>query len=387
MARKKRGIIMKMEEYENIVEQLQNCMDIYEKKYEGSNYTFYLANGDCIKMTVPESRIPHLLGINVDTIRNNYLVRRNAKDAYTVLNQFIETNSYYDLKRKNICFSSIFSDYIKEKINSFKLVFEKSAPDDIYCIIKYNSERTYQMEQISDICEYFIIKKENGHFYVTGLVKENDNRENYVPATVRYYDNEQELETFLSRIAKNQEITYAYKVITNNWNNGFHKEPSLFTTAKANFVKNMMNIAEKYEGIPSICKDYLFILNNSLSNFQGNTNILTLIKELTESIKNGKILVKDRMDSILGEARNYDEIKALVDTCNDLVCRNEGEGNITFSQIQDENTKMKEELKRARSTKTRKRKFRSIPRKNKSENKYFNESIQRGSNYKLEKTF
>lgn len=52
----------------------------------------------------------------------------------------------------------MFSDSINQKLAVFKDNLSIRS-DDIYCVIKYDNEKTYQAINIPDPCDYYIIRK------------------------------------------------------------------------------------------------------------------------------------------------------------------------------------------------------------------------------------
>lgn len=59
------------------------------------------------------------------------------------------------LVSKTISMENIFSDSIDQKLSAFKDNLSVRI-DDIYCVIKYDNEKTYQSINVPDVCDYYV---------------------------------------------------------------------------------------------------------------------------------------------------------------------------------------------------------------------------------------
>lgn len=196
--------------FEEIIENITKNINLYERiQFYNNHYALFLANGEILNIKFLRNNIPHLLGVDIDYLKLSNKFKPNAS-YYDNLNYFLE-NSFNFRKLVNkgsMSYSSMFSSYVDEK----NYAFEKNAKirtDDMFYIVKYDREKTYKIEPKADICEYYIIRRSNNKYYVLGLMK-NENL--YLPVSSRMYDDEENFDKFMARIANKQEITYAYSM-------------------------------------------------------------------------------------------------------------------------------------------------------------------------------
>ena len=214
--------IVNSSRYDEIIEKIKDCLRGYEAIVKDNKVYLLLANGDTINLSFPKNHIPHLLGVYIDKLRTANIVKTSIS-SYDVLTKMVNGDlSYYGVQHtnNNFDFSTLFSDYIDAKIEIFNDAI-KVRTDDIYCIIKYDSERTYTTGEEKENSDYFIIRRIGKKFSALGIAK-SDERNSYVPVTSRLYNNYDELKEFLSKVAKNQEITYPVSFNIENYYTGFN---------------------------------------------------------------------------------------------------------------------------------------------------------------------
>ena len=62
--------IRKRFEIEELLKNLQECIDLYKKTYiDKKNFTIFLGNGEQIRYYITPNNVAHLLGINLDYLR------------------------------------------------------------------------------------------------------------------------------------------------------------------------------------------------------------------------------------------------------------------------------------------------------------------------------
>lgn len=340
-------LINGMVDFERIINKMKEKIKYYEITLEANQYYLGLANGDNINLTFPKNNIAHLLGIYTDKLKNTNIVK-NSLSSYEIIKKLVEYSlTYTDIKNINSGFdiNSLFSEYVESKIEIFTDIL-KVRTDDIYCIIKYCSDRTYTTGEERENSDYFIIRKYDKKYSVLGIVK-NDNRNNYVPVTSRLFNNYEELSEFLRKIAKNQEITYPASFRIDNYDKEFSKNFFPTLDEKLEYNKTLKDIASKYKAIPSTNRDILFILEKSLNSRQRTSNYSSILSLIKESIMAGNIISKEEVNQLLDDAEIPKELETLIDSCNDLICFNSQENDsveISYSTIQNENKRLKEQL-------------------------------------------
>lgn len=338
---------MDMEKYNEIMDKLRECVRMYDLRYSQNKYTYGLANGEYLNITIPKSRIAHLLGVDVDLLRNENFVKSDTP-SYEILKEFLEYD-YYSLSKKisKDKLFSVFSKNIMEKLEAFIYNINLKL-DDMYCMVKYSSEKTYQSDESFEIFDYYIVRLSNHKYYILGLsetTKLGSNRTTYVPGTSRMYTDYYEFEKYFEKIAKNQDITYPTLFKVEN----FEKEytsPNYFLKIndKKIILDRVNNMAYKYHATSSVGRDFYAVLNSLSNNYQKKDNENALLKMLKESIKNGNVLSREEIDEIVGEDFQISEdFRQLIDLCNDSISFSTSDTE-SYSVIENENRDLKEEL-------------------------------------------
>ena len=338
------------EEYNKMVEKMEQCFGDYNRKnFEDNKFNLSLANGDYITIRVPKNNVAHLLGLNVDYLKASGLFKKNL-NSYDFLEYFFE-NSYgvkKQIENGNLKYESVFSDYMKEKLDAFSYNINIRT-DDMYCIIKYDKEKTYQVEKVAEISDYYIIRKnpKNYGYYILGLVQSDYNPNVYVPSTSRMYTNHSDFENFMERLAFKQEITYPYIMKVDNYEKEYQGSFILKTDEKINLLDKVTKIAKKYFASAVVANDFSFTLRKSNLQYTNNNNVMNILKLLSENIKSGNVLEQNVINSLYGKIELPQDVTDLIDTCNNVVCSmdmNVGATNSSYSSLNDENISLKKEL-------------------------------------------
>ena len=343
---------MNVTEFENIINQLKEKIKYYESTLEPNKYYLGLANGDNINLTFPRNNIAHLLGVYTEKLRISNIVKSNIS-SFEILKKLVDSDiTYFTIKNTNSCFdiSSLFSEYVESKIEIFSDIL-KVRIDDIYCIIKYRTDRTYTTGEDMENSDYFIIRKHDRKYSVLGIAK-NGPRNDYIPVTSRIFNNYEELREFLSKTSKNQEITYPASFRIENYDKNFDKNFYATLEEKLNFNKTLKDVSIKNDAIPSTSKDFILLIEKLLNSRQKFNNQLSIINLIKDNIQNGNIINKEEIKQLLDD-EIPSEIETLIDACNDLVCFNlvNCESiDVSYSSIQNENKKLKEELENMKNS-------------------------------------
>lgn len=335
-------------EYDNIVEKMRKCVEYYEKiDFKNNKYSLYLANGDILSIKFSLDSIAHLLGLKVEVFKKYNLVKGNIS-SYDCLKYFID-NSFsilQKLRKEKIPYETLFSKYVNEKLDAF-INNINIRNDDLEFIIKYDSEKIYQFEEHSEISDYYIVRKIKGKYHVLGLVNNLENTKFYKATSSRQYDSVYELNKFIERISKKQDLTYCHLLkISNN----FHSYESSFVLSidnKMELLKNIINLSKKFDCVASVASDYLFSINKSKTD-RVNTNLnIEILKLLSDSIKSGNVLDRNTLTEVCGEIEITEDLMNLINICNDLVCLSESSNDLAqdnYSKVSEENSILKQEL-------------------------------------------
>lgn len=331
--------------YLELIRKLEDCIGNYERmSYQYNKHILYLANGDVLNIKVLKNNVPHLLGVKLDYLRlaNRF---KPTMDKYDELKCFIDQNYPFSklvTEEKKLNYDSMFSNYVDNKLDIF-VDNIKIRTDDMQFIVKYDSEKTYQVEAEADICDYYIVRKIRGNYCLLGI-KKNETGDLYLPVTSRKYENHTDFEKFMERIAKKQEITYPYIMKIRNNSQGYNQDFNTRMSERQVFLDKVIKAASKYDATAAVARDYSYALNIFMDEKIKKHNNITLLNLISDSIKNGDILEESTINDICGESGLSDAMLDLINACNDRICGNVSEPNESYSKVCDEKNKLKNEL-------------------------------------------
>ena len=309
--------------YNNIIEQARSCVKWFEKLDIKNNRTdLYLANGDILNVRFSEANVAHLLGFNLPYLNMTNKFKKDLSNyeklKYVLDNSYIFQRLIVDRK---ISIEYMFSDLIAQKLASFQDNLSIRT-DDIYCVIKYDNEKTYQSINIPDICDYYIIRKKNSKYLVLGLVK---NGKVFYPATSRLYDDKEKFNEFMERVARKQEITYPHLLNINNPYRDYKVNDFFPLSEKEHVLNSIINISQEYSATPAVARDYAFTINKFKTVKEDKTVNLNILRLLSDCIKSGTPLDNNTINQICGTTDISGIILTLISTCNDNLCDSNSE--------------------------------------------------------------
>lgn len=321
--------------YNEIVAKANNCVNWFEKlDIKNNRINFYLANGDILNIRIFEANIAHLLGFNISylnmTNKFNKDLSNYDKLKYVLTKPYIFKNL---LINNDISTDFMFSDSINQKLAVFKDNLSIRS-DDIYCVIKYDNEKTYQAINIPDPCDYYIIRKKRNNYLVLGLI---NNGNVYTPATSRLYDDKEKFDEFMNRVARKQEITYPHLLNINNPYRDYKVNAFFPLSEKEYILNNIINISQKYSATPAVARDYAFTINKFKTVREDQNINLNILRLLSDSIKSGTVLDENTINQICGTTNDIPGIiSTLISNCNDILCDSTSLKNSTLKAKNNE---------------------------------------------------
>ena len=321
--------------YNEIVAKANNCVNWFEKlDIKNNRINFYLANGDILNIRIFEANIAHLLGFNISylnmTNKFNKDLSNYDKLKYVLEKPYIFKNL---LINNDISTDFMFSDSINQKLAVFKDNLSIRS-DDIYCVIKYDNEKTYQAINIPDPCDYYIIRKKRNNYLVLGLI---NNGNVYTPATSRLYDDKEKFDEFMNRVARKQEITYPHLLNINNPYRDYKVNAFFPLSEKEYILNNIINISQKYSATPAVARDYAFTINKFKTVREDQNINLNILRLLSDSIKSGTVLDENTINQICGTTNDIPGIiSTLISNCNDILCDSTSLKNSTLKAKNNE---------------------------------------------------
>lgn len=321
--------------YNEIVAKANNCVNWFEKlDIKNNKINFYLANGDILNIRIFEANIAHLLGLNISylnmTNKFNKDLSNYDKLKYVLAKPYIFKNL---LINNDISTDFMFSDSINQKLAVFKDNLSIRS-DDIYCVIKYDNEKTYQAINVPDPCDYYIIRKKRNNYLVLGLI---NNGNVYTPATSRLYDDKEKFDEFMNRVARKQEITYPHLLNINNPYRDYKVNAFFPLSEKEYILNNIINISQKYSATPAVARDYAFTINKFKTVREDQNINLNILRLLSDSIKSGTVLDENTINQICGTTNDIPGIiSTLISNCNDILCDSTSLKNSTLKAKNNE---------------------------------------------------
>jgi len=337
--------MINLEKFDKLIEMLRSCVEFYNYSYVSNNkVTMYLANGDKINIRYPKNGIAHLLGVNIDYLRltNKF---KSDMNSYECLLYFLEESYSFRKLLQNgmIHLEEMFSCNIDEKLACFRENMRTST-ENVMSIVKYDSEKTYQVEPFSDISNYYIVRHKNGSYYVLGLVKDSEKEHLLLPVTSRKYDDYFEFDKFMRRICCKQELTYPNKLIVDNVMNDYYNEYYVSFENKIKMIEMLLNQATRYDATPSVGNELLYMMRKLQIERQMGSIQSNILNLLIDSVRGGNVFsLQDNCD--LESDKVSGEVNELIGVCNDLICSNHPNESAvgSYSKLEEDYVSLKEQ--------------------------------------------
>ena len=315
--------------------------DNFEHKTDLSkkSYLMFLSNGDRIRVKIPKTSIPHLLGINTEYLKSTGLYK--GMNSYEIMLDFIKNSNEAFQKHESgiINLDKILSPYIDKKLDSLT---ENLNINTNCCemICKYDRGKTYGYSADFDDMSYLILQKKNEKYYVLKLAMSEDGT--CFPMSNQVFNSYEECKENLSSYLIYQELT----LLSNLWvyynNSTVGKFPILEWDRKQKLEK-LKKLSEDFECTPNIIADFIYSLKIRDDKRQGNIRTSNIIEILCDCIKNKKVF-----DISLTNV-DQEEILKIIETYNDsLFSEITASTDNSYSDLQNENISLKKEIERLR---------------------------------------
>lgn len=315
--------LRKRYEVEELLQQIQECIDLYKKTYiNNKNFTLFLGNGEQIRYYITPNNVAHLLGVNLDYLRQTKKYR--CTDNFELLQELCES-TYQQINMitdGQIDQNQLFSPYIDKKIEGFKTNLNidiKQAINDIEFVCCYESKNSWDVTTKNQKYDYIVVKRlPNDKITLLCIVI---NGSKCYAMSNQLFNNLDEAKDSLKEILTHQEITFA---------NGFHVyntySDSLFRTAlttnqKIEKLNTMRYYKKMFNCNIDITSDYEYTIGLLKDNKSEKIENKDTIDAIIDSISNKKLIDRQMFqDSIL---------ISIIDSWNDHICHNTSENNET----------------------------------------------------------
>lgn len=315
--------------------------DNFEHKTDLSkkSYLMFLSNGDRIRVKIPKTSIPHLLGINTEYLKSTGLYK--GMNSYEIMLDFIKNSNEAFQKHESgiINLDKILSPYINKKLDSLT---ENLNINTNCCemICKYDRGKTYGYSADFDDMSYLILQKKNEKYYVLKLAMSEDGT--CFPMSNQVFNSYEECKENLSSYLIYQELTLLNNLFIYYNNSTVGKFPILERDRKQKLEK-LKKLSEDFECTPNIIADFIYSLKIRDNKRQGNIRTSNIIEILCDCIKNKKVF-----DISLTNVDQEDILK-IIETYNDsLFSEITVSTDNSYSDLQNENISLKKEIERLR---------------------------------------
>ncbi len=332
-------------DFDNLIDRIQDLVKKYENNVLHCNqYQIYLANGERISFEVSPWSIAHLLGIRLDYIKSTNLFKNT--DAYLLLKEFLENSYsvYRYVQEGRLSYSSLFSNFIEQKLTTFEKVIYYFDPNDIEFICKYDKGRTYQLGlEKNYFCDYFIAKTDpEGNLYLLGLIR---NGTSYMPMTNLYFPKDDKQFTNLKGLLMNQLITYANNVVISNLVTEHKSNRFLHISLKLRKLDTLKRYASSMKGLTiDTAYDLQFILKG-LAMKDSKINAYKMVcQQFMKKIKDHEIFSLEQLEEPTKEQLGS-EIVSMLETYNDEICNvDNSKAQKTYSNLLGQYKNLEEQV-------------------------------------------
>ena len=303
-------------------------------------YVMYLSNGDSFKIDIPKSTIPHLIGINVDYLRETGLYKDIS--TYDIMLDFIR-NPKRAFKNHNegiIDLNQVISPYIDKKLDS---ILDNLIIKTNYCdmVCKYDKSKTYGYNSEFDKMDYLILQNKDDKYYVLKLAQSKE-KGVYYPMSNQVYNTYEEFCEKFSTGLFNQEITLlnGLRMTTNGYN--YDNNFNIFPSVRKQKLEKLGKIAKDLSCVPNVLHDYIYSLGIMDNRRNSNTQDNEILSKLSECMM-------EKIPFDLNEIFvNSEILTQLINNYNDSLYKDiDSKTSQKFSDISNENIELKKQLEDA----------------------------------------
>lgn len=293
---------LKLCDITSILERAVECVEYYENEWLNNKvFTLYLANGEKVKFSIAPQNIPHLLGINLYSLKG--IINFTSTDPLEMIKELL--NKDYELLTKfnsgHLKQTDVFSEHIEDKINNFKNNITGNVVkllEETIFICSYKSKNSWEVTTKNQKWDYVIFRKlDNGKTGILCLVK---NKNHYYAMSNQVPSNEDKLNEFLRETITNQEITFLAGANVYNVINDSEYSKNLFSAQKITKYRALKLYRDNFRCQIDISGDYEYAIGKLGNNRNERIENKNSIENMVEAIENNKIIdVEDIDDSML----------------------------------------------------------------------------------------
>lgn len=282
-----------VDRFEEIVSKIQELVNWYEeKKCKSKKMRLFLTNEESFMYSVPEDKIAHLLGVNINYIQSLGIYKNTS--SYGLLKEFLK-DSYRinDRIRKDIIkLDNIFSKHINKKINGFKRNISINL-NEITFVCKYDSKKAYSDGKDTIKCDYSIIKiLDDGTILELDLALSQD--KNYAfPVSNKMYADEFEAEEDLKKLLENQEVAIAHSMLLYIYADDIPKKSYLKEYERKDKLNIIKKFIKKYNCSIDLMEECDRLYKNTSNNHEKNSTNYDIYDTIIDFVSNGRLIPID----------------------------------------------------------------------------------------------
>ena len=310
---------MKKFELDDLIDAIKEKIEYYERfqMYDETNY-LKLANGDGIRIKVPNKSVPHLLGIDTNYLISTGLYRETS--SYEILKKMCDDSYrlYNGIKDGVVSEKQLFSEHFEKKLSSFTTNLKINILGMQFAC-PYDREKTYNTGMDSYNFDYILVKKspfDGEGIFMLGLGYE-EKYGCYVPMSNQYFDNLEEFEPKLAKILTKQEVTIPVSLQGSRG--------SIYLSAKQKYDKTqqILGYADTYGAVPNVAQDYTWCLSKYSESMNNGGNINNIHAQvIQEKMSCGQYISPKDFGLADFSSMNNPTLVDIISAYNDSISRN-----------------------------------------------------------------
>ena len=167
---------LKLCDITSILQRAVDCVEYYRREWLNNKvFTLYLASGERVKFSIAPQNIPHLLGIDLYSLRG--IIKFDSEEPLEMIKEL--STKDYELHQKFKCGvlkeTDVFSIHIEDKLNNFKNNITGNVVkilEDTIFVCSYKSEKSWDVTTKNQKFDYILVRKlDNGKIGILCLVK------------------------------------------------------------------------------------------------------------------------------------------------------------------------------------------------------------------------
>lgn len=237
--------------------------------YNDRRFKIYLSNGEHLTFSVNNNTIAHLLGVNTTYLTSTGIFK--STNSFDLLNELIESPlKIHKLNKDGIIdYNKLFSKHIMNKVSGF-IENIKLNINEMEFVCKYDKERTYGVNEISECYDYIIVQKlSNDKIGVLCLVRNNGY---YAPMSNQIYDNYDNFAQKFKDIIKFQEITLMSGIDVYNISDDYSKNIYLNLEDKGHKINKLKLYKNEFNCSIDVASDFSYAINKMKQNYENSSN-------------------------------------------------------------------------------------------------------------------